>query len=58
MTLGKIEEMNGNLENALKNYELFQSVGEVEFPEQVANIKAYLPILRERVQILNELRKG
>jgi protein O-mannosyl-transferase len=50
LTLGRVEEMLGNLEDALKNYEIFQAYGDKDFPAATAQVRNYLPLLRERVR--------
>lgn len=52
LTLAKSEDRLGNLFEAIKYYENFCSFGEAEYPEDVANVKNYLPFLRSRAQLL------
>jgi tetratricopeptide (TPR) repeat protein len=48
--LAKVEEKSGNLKEALKNYEFFASYGVMTGNlEEVARVKAYLPVLRARI---------
>ncbi|RII29156.1 MAG: hypothetical protein CXR31_04650 [Geobacter sp.] len=53
-TLAKAEDRLGNLDEAIRNYELFKSFGFMEYPADVANVKTYLPFLRERAQRLRK----
>ena len=53
-TLAKAEDRLGNLDEAIRNYELFKSFGFMEYPEDVAKVKTYLPFLRERAQRLRQ----
>ncbi|RII29155.1 MAG: hypothetical protein CXR31_04645 [Geobacter sp.] len=50
IALGRVEEMLGNLKEALKNYEMFQRVGKQEYPEQVSRLTEYLPLLRTQIE--------
>lgn len=50
LTLAKAEDRLGNLEAALKYFELFASFGFMEYPEETAKVKRYLPVLKERVR--------
>ena len=49
VTLAKAQERLGNLEEAVMNYEIFASFGAMEYPEEAAQIRLYLPALRERL---------
>ncbi|MBT0653776.1 tetratricopeptide repeat protein [Geomobilimonas luticola] len=53
LTLGRVEDMLGNPEAALKNYEIFQAYGDAEFPVATAQVRNYLPYLREKVRRLS-----
>ncbi|GLI37383.1 hypothetical protein KI811_13265 [Geobacter hydrogenophilus] len=48
VTLAKAQERLGNLAEAVRNYEMFASFGAMEYPEEAAQIRLYLPALRER----------
>lgn len=50
LTLARVEEMLGDSEEALKNYEIFQRAGKKDYPEQVARVREYLPLLRQQVE--------
>lgn len=50
LTLAKILEGRGKLEEAINTYEMYISVGEMEYPDEVAAVRAYLPQLRLRLQ--------
>lgn len=50
LTLAKAEDRLGNLEMALKYFELFKSFGFMEYPEEAAKVERYLPVLKERVR--------
>lgn len=54
LTLAKIEDRLGNLTEALKNYEMFVAFGVMEYPEEVAIVKNYLPVLRTRIAWLEK----
>lgn len=49
VTLAKAEERLGNLAEAVRNYEMFASFGAMEYPEEAAQIRLYLPALHERL---------
>lgn len=49
LTLAKADDRLGNLSAALKNYELFVTYGGIEFPDDVARVRNYLPLMRKRV---------
>lgn len=53
LTLAKIEDRLGNLTEALKNYEIFVGYGGLEYPEEVAVVNKYLPLMRKRVAVGN-----
>ncbi|GFE57765.1 membrane protein [Geobacter sp. AOG1] len=57
LTLGRVEDMLGNPEAALKNYEIFQAYGDAEFPVATVQVRNYLPYLREKVRLLSEKKK-
>lgn len=52
LTLAKSEDRLGNLNEAIKNYEAFSSFGIFEYPQEVENVKTYLPFLRARAKLL------
>lgn len=51
LTLAKAEDRIGNLAEALKNYELFANYGFIEFPDEAALVRNYLPLMRKRAFI-------
>lgn len=54
LTLAKAQDRLGNLGEALKNYERFVNYGRMEFPQEVAVVSNYLPLMRKRVFIWNQ----
>lgn len=58
ITLAKIEDRLGNFDEAIRNYELFQSFGFMEYPEEAAQVRAYLPLLRERARLYQQNKGG
>jgi tetratricopeptide (TPR) repeat protein len=54
LTLAKIEDRLGNLTEALKNYEMFVAFGVMEYPDEVATVRNYLPVLRTRIAWLEK----
>lgn len=57
-TLAKAEDRLGNLEEAIKYFELFRSFGFMEYPEDASNVENYLPLLRERAAKQKILRNS
>ena len=56
LVLARIEEARGDIREAARNYEMFQSVGEVEYPDLVKEVRLHLPVLQERIRILEGAR--
>lgn len=56
LTLAKAEERRGNLAEAVKNYEFFASFGAMEYPEEAARIRLYLPSLHKRLALQKGLQ--
>jgi len=56
LTLAKAQERLGNLAEAVRNYEMFASFGAMEYPEEAAQIRLYLPALRERLALQKGLQ--
>ncbi len=56
LTLAKAQERLGNLAEAVRNYEMFASFGAMEYPEEAARIRLYLPALRERLALQKGLQ--
>jgi hypothetical protein len=54
LTLAKAQDRLGNLVDALKNYELFVNYGFMEYPDEVALVRNYLPLMRKRVFIVSQ----
>lgn len=48
LTLAKAEERRGNLAEAVLNYEMFAMFGAMEYPDEAAEVRLYLPVLRQR----------
>lgn len=51
LTLAKAEERRGNLAEAAQNYEMFAMFGAMEYPDEAAQIRLYLPALRQRLAL-------
>jgi tetratricopeptide (TPR) repeat protein len=49
LTLARIEERRGDLAEALKNYQLFAALGQVDFPQEAARVEGYIPLLRAKI---------
>lgn len=58
LVLAQIEEARGDLYEAVKNYETFQSAGEVEYPDLVRDVRSRLPALKEKIRMLELYRRG
>lgn len=54
LTLAKAEDRLGNLDEAIRNYELFLSFGFMEYPAEAANVKVYMPFLLKRAQSIRQ----
>ena len=52
LTLARIEERLGNFAEALKQYQLFVALGQVDFPAEVVRVQASIPLLKERLDVL------
>jgi protein O-mannosyl-transferase len=50
VTLARTEEKLGNIREAVRYYELFQSFGWMEYPQEVAEIRLRLPYLKEQIK--------
>lgn len=57
-TLAKAEDRLGNLEEAVRYFELFKSFGFMEYPEDASNVERYLPLLKERAAKQKMFRSG
>jgi hypothetical protein len=56
--LARIEERRGDIAEALRNYEMFSQVGEVEYPELVREVREQLPMLQERMRRIELYKRG
>lgn len=54
LTLARIEERRGDLSEALKNYQLFVALGQVDFPQEAARVKGYIPYLADRIERMKQ----
>jgi hypothetical protein len=58
LVLARIEERRGDIAEALRNYEMFSQVGEVEYPELVREVREHLPMLQERMRRIELYKRG
>jgi len=57
LVLARIEEARGDLAEALHNYEFFTEVGAVEYPNLVLEARGKIPLLRERLRLVELYRE-
>ncbi|RNC72801.1 MAG: hypothetical protein ED859_02035 [Desulfuromonadales bacterium] len=51
LTLARVEERRGDLAEALRNYQLFVALGQVDFPQETARIRAHIPFLKGQLNL-------
>ncbi|BDV41752.1 membrane protein [Geotalea uraniireducens] len=54
--LARVEERCGNLAAALRNYQLFVALGQVDFPDEMAEAELHVRLLKARLKLMKEQR--
>jgi protein O-mannosyl-transferase len=54
LALARVEEVMGDLHEALRNYEIFQYAGRGEYPQLAAQAAEHIPLLREQIRQATE----